>query len=275
MEEQSSLLHTQLQERDVLDFDESHSSKNDGSHAAMRDIPETQVHLELSEEFMGLEALLQRRFPASIYPKNNLLALKDLKRAVKEEQKSPEGFVPLISQDQLQHMFKITYDEITAVYPMFDLPTLNRFNTEQHAVSSTDPAGNPARWAIINTWIAMGVRFKKALGPEDEMDCVMKAYYRNAVLVLADLILQPANKETIQALLFMAVYAEGSMDHRSYVMLVTNAVRQIEFLAPRLSEVTNQWEIESCQQSLFFARLQDMKVATKYGMTLLLGSLVF
>ena len=121
----------------------------------------------------------------------------------------------------------------------------------------------------------MGVRFKTAPGSEDELNCVIKAYYRNAVLVLPDLILQPANKESIQALLFMAVYAEGSMDHRSYVMLVTNAFRQIEFLAPRLSEVTDRCDIESCQHSLSFARLQDMKVARKYGMTLLLGSLVF
>ena len=233
----------------MRDNDENYSANIDGSSAAMRDIPETQVHLELPEEFMGLEALLQQRFPVFLYPENNMLALQDLKRAVKEEQKSPEGFVPLISPDQIRHMFEITHDEITAVYPMFDLPTLNRLNAEQHAVSSTDPAGNPARWAIINTWIAMGVRFKTAPGSEDEPNCVIKAYYRNAVLALPDLILQPADKETIQALLFMAVYAEGSLDHRSYVMLVTNAVSQIEFLAPRLSAVLDQCEIESCRHN--------------------------
>jgi hypothetical protein len=58
-----------------------------------------------------------------------------------------------------------------------------------------------------------GVCFKTEPGSEDELDCVIKAYYRNAVLVLPDLILQPTNKETIQALLSIAVYAEGSMDH--------------------------------------------------------------
>ncbi|PMD53345.1 uncharacterized protein K444DRAFT_635567 [Hyaloscypha bicolor E] len=130
----------------------------------MRDIFETQVHLELSEEFMGLEALLQQRFPVFLHPENNMPALQDLKQAVKEEQKSPEGFVPLISQDQIRRMFETTYDEITAVYPMFDLPTLNRLNAEQHAVSSAHPAGNPARWAIINTWIAMGCVSRQSLG---------------------------------------------------------------------------------------------------------------
>jgi hypothetical protein len=51
----------------------------------MRDIFETQVHLELSEEFMGLEALLQQRFLVFLYPENNMPALQDLKQAVKEE----------------------------------------------------------------------------------------------------------------------------------------------------------------------------------------------
>ncbi|KAN0092387.1 hypothetical protein V8E51_018234 [Hyaloscypha variabilis] len=273
--EQRSSLQTQLQERGVLDNDENYSSSNLGLSAEIRDIPEIPVNLEISEEFMNLEALLQQSYPAFVHPENDILPLEHLKRAVKEEPESPEGFVPLISQDQIQHFFEITYDEITAVYPMFDLLTLKRLITEQHAVSNTDPAGNPARWAIINTWIAMGARFKMTPGPEDELDCVIKAYYRNAVLVLPDLILQRANKESIQALLLMAVFAEGAMDHASYVMLVTNAVRQIEFLAPRLAEVTDRCEIEACRHSLSFARLQDMKVADKYGMTQLLGSLVF
>jgi Fungal specific transcription factor domain len=258
----------------VLDHDENYSSNNDGSSTTLSIIPETQVHLELSEEFMSLEDLLQESFPVFLYPENNIPGLQDLKRAVKE-QKSPEGFVPLISQDQMRQLFEITFDEIAVVYPMFDLSTLNKLNAETHAVSKTHPGGNPARWAIINTWIAMAVRCKTTPGSDDELDCVIKAYYRNAVLVLSDLILQPANKETIQALLFMAVYAEASMDYRSYVMLVTNAVRQIEFLAPRLSEVSDRCEVESCRHSLSFARLHDMKVANKYGMTLLMGSLVF
>jgi hypothetical protein len=274
LEQRPSLPQTEFQGRVMSDNNENYLFNNNGSSTAMRDIPETHVHLELSRESRDLEALLQQNFPMFLEPENNMVILQDLKRAIKEEQTSPEGFVPLISQDQIQHIFEITYNEIMAVCPMFDLPTLSRLNAEQHAVSSTHPAGNPARWAIITTWIAMGVLFKMTSGSENELNCVSKAYYRNAVLVLPDLILQPASKETIQALLFMAMYAECSMDHRSYVMLVTNAVRQIELLTPRLSEVRDRCEKESCKNELSFAQLQDIKVANNYGMTLLLGSLV-
>lgn len=266
----SGVLPTQLHEIDILNINDNYCLS-----AGLGDLPETALHLETSEASIDLEYLLQQSFAAFLDPENTSLALQDLKQAVTEEQKSPEGFVPLIAQERIQNFFEVTYDEVTGVYPMFDLPTLQRLIAEQHAVSSTSPAGNPARWAIINTCIAMGVRFKMTAGSENEFDCVVEAYYRNAVLVLPDLILQPANKEAIQALLFMAVFAEGALDHRSYVMLVTNAVRQIEFLAPRLSEVTDRCEIESCRPSLTFARLQDMKVASKYGMTPLLESLAF
>jgi hypothetical protein len=118
----------------------------------------------------------------------------------------------------------------------------------------------------------MGMRFRTALGSEDEFSDFVKSYYRNAVLVLPDLILQPANIESIQALLFMAVLAECMDDNRSFVMLVTNAARQIELFALRLSSVSDRCERESCQRLLSFARLQDRKVAEKHGLTLILNS---
>jgi hypothetical protein len=172
----------------------------------------------------------------------------------------------------MRYVLEITYEEIAGICPIFDLSTLHRLNAEQQAVSSTQPAGNPARWAILSTWMAMSMRFRTAQGSEDEFNDFIKSYYRNAVLVLPDLILQPANIETIQALLFMAILADCMEDHRSFVMLVTNAARQIELLAPRLSSVPDRCERESCQWLLSFAQLQDRKVVEKYGLTSILNS---
>jgi hypothetical protein len=172
----------------------------------------------------------------------------------------------------IRYALENTYNDITGVCPIFDLPTLNRLNAEQQAASSTHPVGNPARWAILSTWIAMGMRFRTALGSEDEFSQVIKSYYRNAVLVLPDIILEPANMETIQALLLMAVFADAMEDHRSFVMLVTNATRQIELLALRLSGVSDRCERESFQRLLCFARAQDRKIAEEYELTLMLSS---
>lgn len=115
----------------------------------------------------------------------------------------------------MRYVLEITYDEITGFCPIFDLSTLNRLNAEQQVVSSTHAAGNPARWAILSTWMAMGMHFRTALGSEDEFNHFIKSFYRNAVLVLPGLILQPANIEEIQALLFMGVFADCMEDDRS------------------------------------------------------------
>jgi hypothetical protein len=245
---------------------------DDDLFTVQRAILETEVGVGISKNSNSLEACLRQNYPVFLYPENSMRSLQDLKRAAQEDQKSPEGFACLISQDAMRYVLEITYDEITAVCPIFDLSTFNRLNAEQQAVSSTHPAGNPARWAILSTWMAMGMRFRTALGSEAEFNDFIKSYYGNAVLVLPDLILQPANIEAIQALLLMAVLADCMEDHRSFVMLVTNAARQIELLAPRLSSVLDRCERESCQRLLSFARLQDRKVAEKYGLRLILNS---
>jgi len=256
----------------VLDNGENNLLDDDGLFIVPRTAPDIEAAVGISEDSMGLEARLRQIYPVFLHPENNIRSLQDLKRAVQEDQKSPERFVSLVSQDMFRYVLENTCDEIIGVCPIFDLPTLNKLNAEQQAVSSTHPAGNPARWAILSTWIAIAMRFRTALGSEDEFNHVIKSYFHNAVLVLPDLILQPANIETIQALLFMAVFADGMGDHRSFVMLVTNATRQIELLALRLSSVSDRCERESCQRLLSFARLQDRKVAEKYGLTSILNS---
>jgi hypothetical protein len=239
--------------------------------AILETIPETEAIVGISQNSFGLESRLRQLYPVFLHPENHKGSIQDLKRAGQEDQKSPEGFSALVSQDMMRYALENTFDEITGLCPIFDLPTLQRLNAEQQAVSSTHPAGNPARWAILSTWIALGMRFRTALGSEDEFSHVTKGYYRNAVLVLPDLILQPANTETIQALLLMAVFADAMEDHGSFVMLVTNAARQIELFAMRLSGVSDRCERQSYQRLLSFARKQDKKVAEKYGLSLVLS----
>lgn len=278
LEDRVSLLESELQRQDVLNDGEndmpSEEEDDDGLLGMSRAIPETEAGVRISENSIdSVEARVRQRYPTFLHPENTIRSLHDLKQVVQEDQKSPEGFSSLISQDMFQYVLETTYDEITRACPIFDLPTLKSLNAEQQALSRTHPAGNPARWAILSTWVAMSIRSRTAPGSEGEFDQVVSSYYRNAVLVLPDLILQPENVETIQALLFMAAFADGVQDHRSFVMLVTNAARQIELLAPRVtSGVSDRCERDSCQRLLYFARLQDRKVAEKYGLTLILNS---
>jgi hypothetical protein len=57
----------------------------------------------------------------------------------------------------------------------------------------------------------------------------------------------------------MAVLAEVMEDRQSFVMLVTIAMRQIELLALDASGASENYETESYQRLLAFARLLDYK----------------
>jgi len=111
-----------------------------------------------------------------------------------------------------------------------------------------------------------------APGSEDELKSVIDAYYRNAKLVLSDLILRPATMESVQALLLMGALADEMEDHRAFVMFVTNALRQIELLSRSSLVVMDRAEREALVRLLGFAKLQDGRVARKYGVSMILNS---
>ncbi|KAH8880909.1 hypothetical protein GQ53DRAFT_521419 [Thozetella sp. PMI_491] len=272
LQEQASLLQTEPQTAHVSSARGYSLSNDDDLSSAPWSLLETESDSRISHNTIGLEARLRHLYPAFVHPENAPRTLQDLKRAAQEDQKSSEGFASLVSQDLIAYMLGNTFEDIAMICPIFELPALHRLNVEQHAVSSTHPSGNAARWAILSTWIALAMHLKTVLGSEEEFGQVVRSYYRNAVLVLPDLILQPANTETIQALLLMTAFAEATEDHRSGVMLVTNASRQMELLAQRLSGVFDKGEREAYQQLLSFARSQDRKVAEKYGISSILSS---
>jgi hypothetical protein len=257
---------------DVLNDCEDNLEKDKNLFEVPKAIRKTEVVLGNPEDTTILEARLRKIYPVFLHPESHEQSFQELTRAGKEDQKSPEGFAPLPPQTMIRYALENTYTEIFAVCPIFDLPTLHRLNDEQQAASGTHPTGNAARWAILSTWIAMGMRFNTAPGSEIGLNNTIKNYYNNATLVLPDLILRSENVETIQALLLMAVFAESMEDHRSFVMLVTNASRQIELLAIRLSGVSDRCDREAFQRLLSFARSQDMKVAEKYKLTPILNA---
>jgi hypothetical protein len=101
----------------------------------------------------------------------------------------------------------------------------------QYAASSTQPAGGFARWAMVNAITALTVRVKTAPGSETDFAHIADTLYRNATIVLPELILQDPCELSIQALLAMAMFADGMPDAQARVMLATNASRHLDLVA--------------------------------------------
>ena len=101
----------------------------------------------------------------------------------------------------------------------------------QYVNSPLSPVGNPARWALVNTIIALAVRFKTAPGSQGAIADITRAFYQNATRVVPELILQESNLLSVQALLAMSLFAWTVKDLRAFVMFGTNASRLLELLS--------------------------------------------
>jgi hypothetical protein len=123
-----------------------------------------------------------------------------------------------------------SYHDIMAKYPFMSLPDLVGLLDAQYAVSTTDAADDPARWAVINAVVALAVRFKTAAGSEDDISPIAQSFYNNAAMVYPQLIHPTPSMLSIQALLAMAVFARGIPDAQTLILLVNQASCQLEVL---------------------------------------------
>ncbi|CAM1510554.1 Fc.00g008890.m01.CDS01 [Cosmosporella sp. VM-42] len=146
---------------------------------------------------------------------------------------------PLLPQDISSRLIENSFNDVMAAHQLtwMDKSSFVTLLHTQYAASCVNPAGNPARWAIVNTFIALALRFKTAPGSEAELSDIPHSYYQNATTVIPDLILQTPSLISIQALLAMASFAQGIPDAPAFIMLASNASRQLElFGSMRLSE---------------------------------------
>jgi hypothetical protein len=141
------------------------------------------------------------------------------------------AYTPLLPRHIASRLIQNSFDAIMADHPLLDLPTFAALADEQYAAGSTDPAGNPARWALVNAVFALALSFKIAPGAESELCMFPRALYQNAAAVLPELILHgDPSLLSVQALLAMALFALALSDSRSAAMLTANASRQVELL---------------------------------------------
>ncbi|KAI0862349.1 hypothetical protein F4860DRAFT_125453 [Xylaria cubensis] len=124
-------------------------------------------------------------------------------------------------------------ESFTDIIPQPQFITLENFNKlldTQYVDDMTGPGDDAARWAVVNSVIALAGRFKTAAGSEADMSPITLGFYRNASLVIHQLILHKPSLLSIQALLSMAIFARGIPDLEAFIMLAKNAFNQLDIL---------------------------------------------
>jgi hypothetical protein len=124
-----------------------------------------------------------------------------------------------------------SFTEVMAEHQLLDLSSFAMLLEAQYSASLFGPTDNPARWAVVNAVTALAIRVKTAPGSEGDISDISRGFYDNATVVIPEIILQAPSLLSVQALLAMAMFAQGTPDAQACVMLASNASRQLELLA--------------------------------------------
>lgn len=142
-------------------------------------------------------------------------------------------FTPLMPQHMARTLVQNSFANIMAEHALLTQPAFLSLLDAQYAASSSGPAKNPARWALVNAILALALRSKIAAGAEAMLTPFAHNAYRNATPVIAELVLEDCGLIGIQALLAMAMFTRGIPDIRSFIMLSTIASRQLDLVRCR------------------------------------------
>ncbi|KAI0535220.1 hypothetical protein GGR58DRAFT_480028 [Xylaria digitata] len=173
-------------------------------------------------------------FPEFLLPGNfdrNFAAFK----AQIGEATTARSFYPLIPLHISRRLVENSFADVMAEHPFISLESFMALLEAQYAASTVGPAENAAQWALVNAILALAIRFKTVVGSESDIYVVTESFYKNATMVFHQLILQDPNLLSIQALLAMAVFSRELPGSQAFIMLTTNASRQLEILGRKRS----------------------------------------
>lgn len=147
----------------------------------------------------------------------------------------PRAFAPLPLQFISEYLAQNFFDDVLSHHPIlcgsqFNLENFKRLLHAQYAASHASPAGDSARWAIVNIILALLVHFEMAVpGSDTDFGHVAKALYRNARMV-EDELLQSSTPGIFLPIAFalMAAFATIIGDWHESRRLSLNALNRLE-----------------------------------------------
>lgn len=190
--------------------------------------------------------------------------LKEIKTNV-EEASSMQKFAPLMPLHISRRLIKNCYADIMTEPPLITLQSFLVLLDTQYATSTTNPAGDSAKWALVNAVVALAMRFKMAAGSEAEISPIIQGFYRNATSVIHQLIFGEPGFLSVQALLAMSMFARGIPDPQAFVMLVANASRLLQIARLKSGPVVALGEADQYEKVCEIIRQLDNVISIKLG----------
>ena len=132
-------------------------------------------------------------------------------------------FKPLPPKDEALSLLKDFFENFNCMFPLFHEPTFMHLVEKQYSMNPYEGSG---WWASINVALAIAHRLRvmSNLVPQEE-DQKAWMYLKNAMGVLTELTMRNTDLLSVQALLGMALFLQGTPNPQSSFFLVAAAIR--------------------------------------------------
>ncbi|PSS00760.1 fungal-specific transcription factor domain-containing protein [Coniella lustricola] len=132
-------------------------------------------------------------------------------------------FLPLPSKNEAVSLLTDYFDNFNCMFPLFHRPTFMHLLERQY---SKDPYAGSGWWASLNVAFAIAHRLRvmSNLVPQEE-DEKAWGYMKNAMAVFSELSMRNTDLLSVQALLGMALFMQGTPNPQPSSLLVGTAIR--------------------------------------------------
>ncbi|KAG9233707.1 fungal-specific transcription factor domain-containing protein [Amylocarpus encephaloides] len=132
-------------------------------------------------------------------------------------------FRQLPPKNECLSLMKDYFENMNCMFPLFHQPTFMHLVDRQY---SRDPYEGSGWWASLNVVLSLAHRLRvmSNLVPAEEDDKAW-GYMKNALAVVSELTMRNTDLLSVQALLGMAVFMQGSPNQQPFFFLVAAAIR--------------------------------------------------
>ncbi|KAK9770134.1 putative Fungal-specific transcription factor domain-containing protein [Seiridium cardinale] len=132
-------------------------------------------------------------------------------------------YIPLPPKPEAMSLLKDYFENFNCMFPLFHQPTFMHLVEKQY---SNEPYEGSGWWASLNVALATAHRLRvmSKLVPEEEDDKAW-AYLKNAMGVFTELTMRNTDLLSVQALLGMALFMQGTPNPQPSFLLIAAAIR--------------------------------------------------
>ncbi|TLS30288.1 hypothetical protein PpBr36_02360 [Pyricularia pennisetigena] len=132
-------------------------------------------------------------------------------------------FIPIPPKPEAMSLLKDYFENFNCMFPLFHQPTFMHLVERQY---SNDPYEGSGWWASFNCALAFAHRLRvmSNLVPQEEDDKAWK-YIKNAMGVFSELTMRNTDLLSVQALLAMALFMQGTPNPQPTFLLIATAIR--------------------------------------------------